>query len=458
MKTSLRLVGGVVFAVAVLLGALPGAVFGVPLVVLVGEVQSTDNLNELMKITFDDTVIPEVITDTELMDILPDGEVKRGSEGRWFETSQLYQSPGSFGSRSEGGYIPTPVPAKAENARINLKKILGSLDATAETLKKIKGSKAAFVDWAREQFPHFKESLADEYDRQALGDGSGIRARVNMAEPATTLLVNRTYGITGLDQTLMQFQVGLNLRASPNADGSSPRAGVMRVEQIDWDTGAIVVDQLATSLANNDYLFEGDAADNSVGKDMMGLLGLIDDGGIVETLQNIDRSEHLWFRSYVHDVIDVHGSGTTLSESVLIRADRLSRFRGGGKISHLILSEDGFDQVWENLKLDRAINDPRSYTGGRKGVDIMFGGTRVINLRTARKMPSKLGFGLQADQLRKFMLHEWEWDDTTGSTWKQIVDANGRRDEFYAYGSSYGELAVKSAQRSWRIENWADPA
>lgn len=439
-----------VAAVACLAGVSPAhaaPLFAVP---IIGDTETTTNLTSLMKITFDDTLMSEVVTDTELLDWFPDGEVRRGPEGRWFETSQLYQNPGSVGSRSESGYIPVPNGAKAVNGKINLKKIMGSLEETAEVLKKIKTDEAAFVDWAEEQFPRFRENLSDEYDRQLIGDGSGVRARVNDATPATTLIVDSTIGVAGLDRTLLQFRRGMHLRASPNHNGTSPRALTMTVTDIDWANNAIVVDQLATALADDDYLAEGDDADNSFGKDMMGLYGMIDDGGIVQTLQNIDRNTYLWFRSYVSDE-----TGKTLSENRMIEVDRIARLRGGGKVDGIVMSEEGFNSIWEDLKKDRNINDPRAYTGGRKGIDILFGGTRTVNLRTARKLPSTAVFGLQRDQFRKFILHDWEWDDTTGSIWKQVIDATGRKDAFFAYGSGYGEMAIKSPQRCWRMDNFS---
>lgn len=446
-RTRLALVALV--AVAAWLGYVPG-LLAIPL--FIGATETTSNIDELMKITFDDVLIGEVVTSTEILDAFPEGEVKRGPEGRWFETAHLYQNPGSIGSRGENGYIPEAGGAKAANGKINLKKIVGSIEETEEVLKKIKTDKAAFVNWAEEQFPRFREDLADELDRQALGDGSGIRARVNAAAPATTLVVDSTYGIAGFDHALMQFRRGMSLRASPNADGSTPRSGAMIVQDVDWDNEAIIVNTLAASLADNDYLFEGDAADNSAGKDMMGLLGLIDDGQIVSTLQGISRSTHHWFRSYVRDL---NGS-VPLTEAVLIETDRVARFRGGGRVDMILISEEGFDQVWLDLKADRAINDPRSYTGGRKGIDILFGGTRSVNLRTARKLPSKVCFGIQRDQMRKFVLHEWEWDDMTGSIWNRVTDSVGRKMAYYAAGSMFGELAIKSPQKCWRAENWAD--
>lgn len=438
-----------VLALVVLLAALihPAAIFAAPLVM--GVTAATTDLDELMKITFADTVISEVVTDTELLDQFPDGETITGPEGRYFELAHLVELPGSVGSRSEGGYIPVPNTGRAVNGRVNLKKLMGSLEETAEVLKKIKGDRTAFTNWAEQQFPYFKEGLSDEIDRQLLADSSGIRARVNDATPATTLIVDSTFGVAGYDKSLLQFRKGMFLKASANADGSSPHATTYEVTDIDWESDAIVVDAV-TSLADNDYLFEGDAADNSAGKDVMGLLGLVDNGDIVDTLQNVTRSTDLWFKSYVNDM-----GGDPLTEDGLIDTDRVARQRGGGKVDLIVLSEEAFNEVWRDLRDSRAINDPRSYTAGRDGITVLFGGTRTVRLKTARKMPSTLCFGLQKNMFRKHVLHEFEWDDTTGAIWKQVVDSTGRKDAFYAYGSMYMEMAIKSPQRCWRAENFS---
>lgn len=451
MKRFDRLVIALVLACAAYLGWVPEAVGALPF--LMGATATTSDIDELMKIVFDDTVITETVYDTELLDELPDGEIKQGSDGRWFETAQLYQSPGSWGSRAENGYIPQPNSAKAINAKINLKKIVGSIEETAEVLKKIKRDKAAFLTWSEEQFPLFKEGLVDEIDRQAVGDGSGIRARANGAAVNLTgswrVPVDSTIGVDGWDKAVMQFRRGMFLRSSANADGSSPDATVMEVLDLDWDNNAIIVDD-ASSVTDNDYLFEGDSADNSAGNEAMGLAGLVDDGDIVQTLQAVDRDVYLWFRSYVRDL-----NGSEISEFEMIKTDRIARQRGGGKVDLIIMSEEAFDTVWVELKADRALNDPRAYTAGRDGITMLFGGTRRVMYKTARKLPSTLVYGIQRNMLRKFLLHEFEWDDTTGSIWKQVVDSTGRKDAFYAYGTGYMELGIKSPQRCWRLEGFA---
>lgn len=419
-----------------------------------GATETTTTLNEMMKVMFDDTFIPEVVLDTELMDWFPEGQAVNGPDGRYFETAQLYQFPTAVGFRGEAGsgtgYIPQASGGKALNGRINLKKIVGSLQESAETLKKLKGDRTAFANWSEEVFPLFKQSYSNTLDKALLGTGSGIKARVNDATPATTLVVDSALGIAGLDRALTQFQVGQHLRASPNADGSSPRTGTMTVTDIDWANEAIVVDALATSLADNDYLAEGDAADNSFGKATMGMFGLIDDGNIVQTLQYIDRSTYKWFQSYVHD-----GGADVVSEAMLLEADRIARLRGAGRVDSIVTSEDAFNAVWKDLKADRVINDPRSFTGGRKDIDILFGGTRTVQIRTARSISSTVVFGLQRDQIRRFVLHEWEWDDTTGSIWRQVSDSTGIQDAFFAYGSAYLQFAIKSPRTCWRLENFA---
>lgn len=419
---------------------------------VMGVTAATTDLDELMKVVFDDVLINEVVTDTELLDQFPDGKVITGSEGRWFELAHLVELPGAIGSRSEGGYVPVPNTGRGVNGRVQLKKIMGALEETGEVLKKIRGDKAAFVNWSREQFPLFKQGLVDEIDRQLLGDSSGVRALVNEVTPSgnTSLIIDSAYGIAGFDNALMQFRKGMFLRASPD-NGTTIRAGVIEVDDIDWENNALIVAAApGGTVANDDQLAEGDAADNSFGKDIMGLLGLVDDGGIVEVLQNIDRDDHLWFRSYVRDLADAQ-----LTERQLIRTDRQAKFRGGAVVDLILTSEAAFDEVWEALKADRAINDPRAYTGGRSGIDILFGGTRKVTLKTCRKMPSKLVFGVQKNVFRKHVLHEWEWDDTSGSIWKQVVDSTGRKDAHYCYGVMHMEMAIKSPQKCWRLEGFA---
>lgn len=422
---------------------------------------TTTDLNAMMKILFEDTIVNNVVRDTELVDQFEAGggiKVDTTTGGRYIETAQLFGLPAGVGARAEGGYIPVPKGPIVENSRINLKKILGAVEMTAETLKMVRTRRGAFANWGKRAMPSLVQRVTHELDRMLLGYGEGILARVNDATPATNLVVDACMGIAGLEDALFQFLAGGQLRASSNSDGSSPRSGVMTISDVDHANGYIVVDALATSLANDDYLFPGDSAALSAGLEPMGLFGMVDDGGVVATFQNIARASYSAWRG---QVIDAQGSpfsaGQKLTEEVLIYADDSTYNRGGGKPDLIVTSRQGARQYWADLKGDRSLNDPRLFMGGGKGVGIMLG-DRTVKLKVARKMPRSVTFGLTRKTFKKWMLHRFEWDDTTGAIWRQVTDGTGRKDAFYAYGSLYCEFGCLDPQKNFRIDNIYDSA
>jgi hypothetical protein len=437
--------------------ALVAVATGLPVAVLGATTATSDaEMQAALKIIFDDAIINSVVYDSELADYFFEGDgirQDRTTGGRYIETANMFALPAGVGARSEGGYVPVPNGPTIVNGRVNLKKVMGAVEMTAETMKMVRSDTGAFLNWGERAMPALVERVTNEVDRMLLGYGAALKARVNAAVPATNLLVDSAYGIAGYTQALLQFLDGETLRASANASGTPLRALVMQVEAVDFDNGYLVVDQLATALANNDFLFAGDAADNSAGKEFMGLLGMVDNGAILNLFQNINRTNYPRWRSYIMDAISVFGAGTTLTERVITRADDECFIRGGGKVDTLVTSRAGLRTLWDDLRGDRQINDPRGYTGG-KGPIRMLLVDRYLNVRACRKMPDALLFGLQRNTFRKWLLHRWEWDDTTGSMWKQVVDGTGRKDAFYAYGSMYCEYGCRDPQKNFRIENF----
>jgi hypothetical protein len=419
--------------------------------------QSTTDLNEAMKIVFAEPMVNNVVTDTELLALIPDGggiKTDQTTGGRYIETAQMFRLPAGVGARSEGDYIPIPTSPSFENSRINLKKVMGTTEMNAEVLKKVRTSEAAFIDWADRALPSLVERVTHEVDRMMLGYGAGIKARVNAATPATNLVVDSGMGIANTPDYLLQFLEGETLIASPNANGTSPRTGAMQVTAVDFDNDYIVVDALAAALANNDFLFAGDTAGNSSGtREPMGIYGAVDDGSVVATFQNIVRATFPQWRSFVQDAqASPFAAGQQLTEQLIMYCDDQVYIRGGGKIDLFVCSRKGTRQFWTDLVGDRSINDPRSFMGGKSKVGMLLG-DRTVTLKTARKCPATVAFGITLSTFTKYMLHEWQWDDTTGSIWRQVSDATGRKDAFFSYGSLYMEIGNGDPQKNFRIEN-----
>lgn len=428
---------------------------------VIGDTTSLSDMDSAMKIIFEDTLVNNAVTESELMDEFEAGggiKTDMTTGGRYIETAQLFNLPAGFGFRSSGGYIPIPRGPQIENSRINMKKGIATLEIEGDVLKRCRSDIGAYIDWGEKAFPTLLERVKNKMDSSMLGYGSGLIARVNDASPAVELVVDSPLGIGGLgtsEDALLQFLAGETLRASPNADGSSPRTGTMVVENVDFENNYVKVDVLATALADNDFLFGGDSAGNDAGLAFTGLFGHIDNGDILGTYQNIDRADWSAWRAHVFDAQAIFGDGTKLTEKLITRADNTAFTRGGAVVDLLVTSRLGVEQLWDDLKGDRSIVDPRSYTGG-KGKIYMLLGDRMVEVKVARKMPSTCLFGITKKTFKKFVVNEFEWDTTTGGLWKQVTDSTGRKDAFYAYGTLQMEFGGSDPQKNWRIENIAN--
>ena len=425
---------------------------------VVGETTTTVDLSAAMKILFEDTIVNNVVTDSELVDLFEEaGGIKTDptTGGRYIETAQLFNLPAGVGARLEGGYIPVPRGPKIVNGRIDLKKVMGSVEITGEVLKKVRTNRGAFIDWGEQQMPKLVERLTNELDRMLLGYGLGVKARV-AAINGNTLTVDRAFGVDGFGGALFQFLAGETIRAAPDVSGTGIRAGKMVVEDVDHKNNCIVVNQVVAGLQVGDYLFEGDEADHSLNKEPMGLLGIVDDGSILAVFQNIPRANYSAWRAFVQDAQAApFSAGQKLTEDLLIYVDDECFQRGGGKPDVIVCSRAGARQYWQDLKSDRTLNDPRGYMGGRGSPVGIFLGDRTVPLRVARKCPPEVAFGVTRKVLRKWMIHAFEWDDTTGSIFRQVTDSTGRKDAFYAYGTMYLECGSDDPQKCWRIQNLA---
>src|SRR5690606_27876831 len=360
---------------------------------------------------FEDSIINNVVVDSELLDLFEQsGGIKTETTtgGRYIETAQLFALPAGVGSRGETGYIPVPRGPIVQNSRIYLKKVIGSVEMTGDVLKRVRTSIGAFLDWGEQAMPRLVERVTNELDRMLLGFGSGVKAQVGAIDSGNnTITLKNAMGVAGLGGAVCQFLPNESIRAATTPAGTTLRAGAMIVEDIYHDTNQIRVDEIATNLAEDDYLAEGDAADNSFGKDPMGLLGIVDDGGILATFQSIDRTQYTAWRGHVIDAQAVFGAGQRLTEEVVVYADDVAYIRGGAKVDVIVTSRDGLRDLWKDLKGDRSFNDPRSYTGGKGGIFIILG-DRVVPIRVARKMPPSLCFGLTRKHLKKWMLNKFE--------------------------------------------------
>jgi len=456
----------------------PHAAEGAPLflgsTVALGSDQS-DNIDKAMKVIFEDPVSENMVTDSELLDLFEEDnnvQTETTTGGRYITLAHYFQLPAGVGARSENDYIPVPEGPVIENSRIDLRKIMGTVEMTGDTMRRCKAGIGAFLDWGSRAMPDLVERVNHERDRMLVGYGTGVKARVNGAPALVSgkyeVTIDSSFGVAGYTDAVLNFMEGERSVFSPNPDGSALRsAGASqsaKLVKVDQKNSKLIFDSLPAGVVDNDFLFAGDASGASVptaagqDREIMGLLGMIDDAQILVQFQGLNRNDYTLWNSISVDAQDpALGPWNTgaLNEDVLCYADDETRIYGGGRVSVLVTSVSGTRSYWRSRKDEPTTHrtlDPRNVTGGRGRLKILLG-DREVELRSIRKLPPQLCFGLSPSTLKRWQLKGWEWDNTTGSVWRQVTDGVGRKDAFYAYGYWHGQTGCIAPRKNFVIRN-----
>jgi hypothetical protein len=416
-----RLALFLVLAVLVLLGAHPSnlmwVLLGGPTTTAFNPAGASD-INQALKIFFNEPVAEDIVYDSELLSLFEeDNNVKQDETtgGRYIETAQYFQLPAGVGARAENEYIPIPDGPVIQNSRVFLKKIQGVLEMTGDVMRRVKGDLGAYLNWAERAMPDLVKRVDHEIDRMLFGYGNGALARVNAIPDGTHLDVDRSFGVTGAGPAWLNFLEGMRVVFSVNANsvplrnpGAGQSAQVVAVNPALGVAGRLTTDANPAAVVVNDYIFPGDAAGASgqdasgVDREVMGLLGMDDDGTILATFQNLARGTYLLFQSIMIDSTAVPYN-SVLTEDILVFADDEVFLKGMGKPDAIITSRSGARGYWKSLKGDRVIPTPQGYQGGfgqgadrpgKFGLKVLLG-DRDVPLKACRKCPTNYTFGLQ---------------------------------------------------------------
>src|SRR5574337_349355 len=403
------------------------------------------DLTAMLKVYFSGPLYNTVVDDSEFLrfvqtDMNVQTDVTTG--GRYIEKSAQTRLGGGVGARAEGGYVPEARRPAGVNPRINLRKIQATVEITGEVLRLARGSEEAFVDWATKAMPDAQERLMNDLDRQYIGTGSGILAKV-VSKGADNVVVGSPFGAAGMSNPWMQFMEGDSLIFTSDAAGTTIRSA----------DGTAVDATLLAAITAGDFIFRGDSAGANVptggdNVEIEGVLAGVDDGTLVPTYHNIIRSTTRQFKGVILD-----GAAAPLTEALLVTADKLVRTRGGGRITHLVMSHEASIGYWKDQKGGNRFIDARgNFTGGKGDLQVVLG-DRTLSFNIARKLPPELCFGLQMDTWERYTPGSGSWDDATGNVFNRATDATGRLDQFYAIYNLHENLHCLSPRKNIQIKN-----
>jgi hypothetical protein len=425
---------------------------------------NTAAADALLKTVFQDPLFDGVVTHSRVIDLFEqNSNVKEGPQGKYIELAHMFGYNEGIGSRSEDGFLPVPGNPTFVNGRVNLKKTLAVAQMTRNIMANAVKSKAAFADWAEVELTKTERALRADLDRQAIGYGAGILCRIDDASIDATLDIDAPYGLASNTKGwLPGIRRGMRLVAGPNADGSALRSNgtsrlVLSVNKAGNSGGGTITldaDPSAVGWAQNDYLFRGDDLGNNAPEDgveveMMGLLGMIDNGDILDTFQNISRGTYDEWKAQVVDASAAPYS-TLATETLFMRMADDADELGDGDIDVFLTSKGAFRNAFIEVQKQLGyggMTGPDNQKMGSKGIRVNIG-DRTVEIRAFPKMPIGRVIGLDTSTLYRYHLSGFEWDDTTGAIWKQVAVGQGIKDAWYAYGRTEMELGCTGPQQS----------
>lgn len=427
------------------------------------------DLDNLMKVVFRGPLFDQTVHDTEFMKYVQEGDgvkIDSTTAGRYVEKSAQTRLGGGAGSRGDVDYLPEARRSKYKTSRINLRKLMVTCELTGDAMRLARTDEAAFVDAMEHELVNASARGTDLMDKQYIGTGAGIRARVaSINAGAGTITVDRPFGVTGYSKAWLQFLEGDSLVFTSDAAGTTIRnaAGVRfaLVGDITESTGTLKLESadgtapdaaLMAALVVNDYIFNGDSAGISAptatdNREIDGVIAAVDDGSIVPVYHNRTRSGDRLSQGIV-----VAAGGVPLTEDLLITSMEDGKQRGNADPDRAVMSFGGSRGYWRDVKGDRRFNDARgSYTAGKGDLQITIG-SKVLDLTTARKLPPELCFLLTMKTFERYTPGAGEWDDATGAIWNRVTDSTGRLDQFYAVYLMYENLHCNAPRQNIRID------
>lgn len=438
----------------------------------------TTVLNSMLKVISDGPLMDSVITFSKIVDLFEqNSEILEGPNGRYIETAVLLGYNESVGARSENGAIPIPGAPAVINGRVKLKKVVASAQMTRNIMANAVKGKSAFANWAEVELVKTERALRSELDRMVIGFGAGAVCRI-VSVSGSTYTIDRPYGLGSagaLKGWMPGIRRGMRVVFGPQIDGTGLRAGGKSVLVVSVDrlanggTGTFIGDKAFSDVAANDYIFRGDdygsnVMDNGVEVEPMGLLGIVDDGTILTVFQNIDRTQYPEWRALVLDGSAAPYSGNA-TEGLLQRMGMDAMELNDAELTHVVTTM----AIWRNI-----YNQIKSVTAGQGGFgsnqDAAKGiqtstkgishwvGDRILEIRAEPKVPLGTIFGLDSSTLRRFHLSDFQWDDTSGSIFKQVMNGQFVKDEFWAYGRTEIEFGCWNPLKNVKVTGLSETA
>jgi len=330
-----------------------------------------------------------------------------------------------IGSRFESEALPAPGQQGHAAARVGLKYAYGGIQLTGQAISLSDTDAKAFAKALDNEVEGLKNDLMKDMNRQIYGNGNGA---IGVATGSNTGAV-----VPVADARLFQIGMVVDTQTGTTVDNTN-----LVVASVSLTPGANTVTFTTTpgtALAAADIIVRAGSGIRSAGtKELTGLAAIVSDSG---TLYNIDPSVEPEWRATVSAN---GGTPRALSEALMIQMTDSIRTKGGS--TSLILQSLGVRRAYFNLlsQLRQTVNT-QEFTGGFSGLAFTTDRGEIPVVADV-DAPLNTQWFINEDALTYYRDEDWHFIDRDGSMWKQVRDANGDYDAYYARMVEYHELGT----------------
>lgn len=337
--------------------------------------QTLARYDDALRIHYQPMIRDQFEAEYVLMANLQKGDAKSiDTSGKFAQIVLQKTIHAGVGAKGDGDALPDKDYSRLETTEVYIKANYGRMEIGGRTMKAARDDRGAVARVFTHESKSVKTAMSKDVNRQlACGTGTGVLALLNGGSQTTTGAVDSLLGLpfttpTGqYDETSPTKYIipGMSIDVGDATTYNTIDVSDKKVSAVTSATGFTVAS--ITGSDDNGFVFRNDATD----EEMMGLGGIVDDGGRADTLQGITRSTagNAFWKSQVNDQGSA-ASPATLTEAMM--QDTYSKAeRQGGKPSFILASYSVRDAYAKILLADKRFTSPQStkLKGGFSFVD-----------------------------------------------------------------------------------------
>ena len=351
------------------------------------------------------------------------------------------QAIGARADADGGPSLPTPQSQTYIELIIGYAHNYGTVRVTHPVIQASRNDRGSFIRAIGSEMDGIRRDLRNDVNRQLFGDGTGAIAACTAADDGGGVLTVSAGH---------KMKIGMVIEAFDAKTGGSQHDEDMTVSAVNTSGTAVTVTGTSTAVADDDYLFRK----GNRGNEMMGLLGIVDDGTYASTLQGIVRATYPEWNS---TVLGNSGTARGISEDLLDNALLQSEENSESEISLMITSSTQWRKIGQMMTPDRRYSTGMDLPGGFTAIS--WAGVPIVWDRdcprygqisdAAGSTDTDFLFGLDESQLAMYQLADWDFDDTDGNVLH-------RRQDVAAYDATlfyYGQLGTVDASKHFVIRD-----